>query len=223
MARDNGTEVYGKWYGRLLRLYPKSYQQQFAEPMQQTFGDLCNERKQSSDKIGGFVAGMYAETFVGIIKECTKEVVMNTKSNKSRVLIVVGVGLLIITTVVVLRSNSDDTIGPLSSFEDVKNKPNKKKYACLSDNQQAVDAVRRDDTGLGDNAEFSGFDLAASEGFLDVPAGTYYDITINSYLDNTAKGTISYEKDYGDYNYIIEKDSPEGGKWNFISMVACEK
>ena len=57
-------------YKKLLALYPRVFRERFGESMEQTFNDLCNERKQRTGQgFFGFVLRMFAETAVGITKE----------------------------------------------------------------------------------------------------------------------------------------------------------
>ena len=53
-------------YKNLLKLYPQEYRERFAESMQQTFNDRCNESKQESF---GFIAWFFMETVIGIVRE----------------------------------------------------------------------------------------------------------------------------------------------------------
>jgi hypothetical protein len=56
-------------YNRLLALYPQAFKERFRESMEQTFNDLCNERRQTGKGWLGFVLWTFAETATGIIKE----------------------------------------------------------------------------------------------------------------------------------------------------------
>ena len=57
-------------YKKLLSLYPSGFSEQFGEAMEQTFDDLCNERKRQAERgLFGFALWMFTETFIGIIKE----------------------------------------------------------------------------------------------------------------------------------------------------------
>lgn len=57
-------------YKKLLTLYPRAFREQLAESMEQTFNDLCNERKQQpAQGLFGFVLWMFAETAIGIARE----------------------------------------------------------------------------------------------------------------------------------------------------------
>lgn len=69
MASDRSIERYRRWYVRLLRLYPRPYRQRFAEPMAQTFTDLCRERGDRHRGLLGFAIATFAETSTAIIRE----------------------------------------------------------------------------------------------------------------------------------------------------------
>jgi hypothetical protein len=57
-------------YKKLLNHYPRAFQERFAESMEQTFNDLCTERKQQAEsKWSGFVLWIFIETALGIIRE----------------------------------------------------------------------------------------------------------------------------------------------------------
>lgn len=57
-------------YRKLITLYPRDFQEQFGRSMEQTFNDLCNERKQQTeDGLFGFVLWMFVETAMGIARE----------------------------------------------------------------------------------------------------------------------------------------------------------
>ncbi len=69
MRSDPAIDRYRRWYARLLRLYPRPFQQRFAEPMAQTFTDLCRERTDANRGLIGFALGTFAETSAEIIGE----------------------------------------------------------------------------------------------------------------------------------------------------------
>lgn len=57
-------------YNKLLRLYPRDFQERLGRSMEQTFNDLCNERKQQTEGgLFGFVLWMFVETAMGIARE----------------------------------------------------------------------------------------------------------------------------------------------------------
>jgi hypothetical protein len=69
MASDRAIGRYRRWYARLLRLYPRPFQEHFGEPMAQTFTDLCRERREANRGLHAFALGTFAETSAGIMRE----------------------------------------------------------------------------------------------------------------------------------------------------------
>jgi len=224
MARSNVGQ-YKATYAKLLRLYPKSYQQRFAEPMRQMFADMCHEREQNGQDTRGFAYKIYAETFTGVLAQHIQEVVMNIKTAKSK--IIVSAGLVGVIAIGALLTNysvrAAQTIEPGLGLKQVQALSKGTKSACLADVRSAADAVKRDDGFMELHGnKFSNFEMTEGGAIADVPAGTNYDLTINSYTDNTVKGTLTYEKGYGTYNYTTQK-LPAHGQWKLISIVACKQ
>lgn len=69
MSDEHAIARYRQWYRRLLRFYAKPHRERFGESMEQTFHDLCQERTEAGERLGGFVLWMFVETAAGIIKE----------------------------------------------------------------------------------------------------------------------------------------------------------
>ena len=69
MASDRAIVRYRRWYARLLRLYPRPFQERFGEPMAQTFTDLCRERTDANRGLHAFALGTFAETSAQIMRE----------------------------------------------------------------------------------------------------------------------------------------------------------
>ena len=69
MPSDRTIGRYRRWYARLLRLYPRPFQDRFAEPMAQTFTDLCRERTDAKVGLHAFALGTFAETFAAATRE----------------------------------------------------------------------------------------------------------------------------------------------------------
>ena len=144
-----------------------------------------------------------------------------------KLFVLIGSVVVILVTAAVLYlltrsdSSSSSLIPPMSTLEEARKLSKGAKGACLGDNPEAITAVKADDAFIDEAEEFSRFELAASEGIMDIPAGTNYETTINRYNDSIATGTIEYEKDYGKYNYTIKKSSG-AGEWEFMSLKACE-
>lgn len=80
MASDRAIGRYRRWYGHLLRLYPRAFRLRFAEPMAQTFTDLARERSRAGRSLIGFVAWTFVETTAGIIRENRAHMTMQTKN-----------------------------------------------------------------------------------------------------------------------------------------------
>jgi hypothetical protein len=56
-------------YGKLLNLYPRTFKEQLAESMEQTFQDLWNEKRQTKNGLFRFVLRTFIETAIGIFQE----------------------------------------------------------------------------------------------------------------------------------------------------------
>jgi hypothetical protein len=56
-------------YKRLLSFYPRTFREQLGESMEQTFHDLCNEKRQTKKELFGFVLWTFLETAIGIFRE----------------------------------------------------------------------------------------------------------------------------------------------------------
>jgi hypothetical protein len=69
MAADHRIARYRRWYARLLRLYPGPMRDRFAEPMAQTFADLCRERAHANRSVLAFVLEAHVETSAQIVRE----------------------------------------------------------------------------------------------------------------------------------------------------------
>jgi hypothetical protein len=93
MSADRDIGRYRRWYGRLLRLYPRPFRERFAEPMTQTFSDLARERREANRSLIGFTAGTFAETTAQILRENMTQL-MQTK-NYLRWVVVTAVVLAI--------------------------------------------------------------------------------------------------------------------------------
>jgi hypothetical protein len=68
-SSDRAIRRYRRWYARLLRLYPRPFQERFGEPMTQTFTDIARERTDANRVLVGFAIAMFAETSAGIMRE----------------------------------------------------------------------------------------------------------------------------------------------------------
>ena len=79
MSPDPAIGRYRGWYARLLRLYPRPFRERFAEPMTQTFTDLCRERRGTRRGLHAFVLGTFADTLAQIMRENMTQL-METKN-----------------------------------------------------------------------------------------------------------------------------------------------
>ena len=62
-------EKFRNLYKRLLDFYPRTFREQLAESMEQTFNDLCNEKRQDPRGLWSFALWTFGETAVGIFRE----------------------------------------------------------------------------------------------------------------------------------------------------------
>ena len=56
-------------YKRLIAFYPRTFREELGESMEQTFSDLCNEKRQNKRSLFGFIVSTFVETIAGIIQE----------------------------------------------------------------------------------------------------------------------------------------------------------
>jgi hypothetical protein len=66
---DSAARRYRTWYAALLRLYPRPFREQFGEGMEQTFHDLCRERRNAGRSLFGFALWIFCETSMGVVRE----------------------------------------------------------------------------------------------------------------------------------------------------------
>jgi hypothetical protein len=71
MAANVADRRYQKWYGMLLRLYPRPFRERFGEGMAQTFHDLCREHRDARRGLFGLALWVFFETSAGIVRENT--------------------------------------------------------------------------------------------------------------------------------------------------------
>src|SRR5581483_3988299 len=69
MARESTLLRSQRWYGRVLRLYPKSFRERFEESMQQTFRDVCRAHVSNGQGLLGLTLWLCLDTLGGIMKE----------------------------------------------------------------------------------------------------------------------------------------------------------
>src|SRR4030095_7061132 len=56
-------------YKRLIAFYPQPFREELGESMEQTFNDLCNEKRKAQQGLFGFILSTFIETIAGIIQE----------------------------------------------------------------------------------------------------------------------------------------------------------
>ena len=89
------------WYAKLLRLYPKHYRERFGESMEQTFNDLCRERRDAGDGLSGFVIWMFIETSAAIIRENAANIVRCSMERGSTIFLRLVISLIAIAALAV--------------------------------------------------------------------------------------------------------------------------
>jgi hypothetical protein len=99
--------VYEKTYRTLLSLYPFSFRERVGESMEQTFNDLCRERRDAGENLIGFVLWTFTDTLLGIIKEDFKS--MNLRTKITRISLVIMIATLGILLGVWWVNGKDDT------------------------------------------------------------------------------------------------------------------
>lgn len=62
-------------------------------------------------------------------------------------------------------------------------------------------------------------ELAAMSHLIDVPAGTNVDVKIASYSADAVTGSDRYPAEYGNYNFVMTKQS---GDWQITEFKHCE-
>ncbi len=67
MAYDN--DRYERIYSELLSWYPPQFRERVGESMEQTFRDLCNERRSAGQSLFSFALWTYFDTAQAIIRE----------------------------------------------------------------------------------------------------------------------------------------------------------
>lgn len=105
MSPDQTIGRYRRWYARLLRLYPRPFQQRFAEPMAQTFTDLMRERRDGRGLHAVAVAG-FADTSGHILRENVRHLMQTM--NYLRWVVVTAVVLAVPALLMALRIGVPD-------------------------------------------------------------------------------------------------------------------
>lgn len=152
---------------------------------------------------------------------------------KLKIVLVVVVVIAVALGIVIAIVNSNDKQAasnkpvsssiPVGSTLDVAKANSKGALpACLAENTEATAAVKKDDKLI--DGKYSTFDLAATSGIIDVPAGTNVDELIHSYDGKIVTGSIAYPAKYGKYNFKIvpNASSKPYGQWKMTYLAACK-
>ncbi len=90
MATDVAVRRYRACYAVLLRLYPRLFHERFGEGMEQTFHDLCRERRNAKRGLFGFALWIVFETLMGIMRENTTHMTQLSKTIPRVALVALG-------------------------------------------------------------------------------------------------------------------------------------
>jgi hypothetical protein len=100
---------YRRLYERVLRLYPATYQQHYAEGMAQTFSDVL--REHDADDLAICALGMFIDTLAGIVRENMSQVIQKTKEtamqNRNIVYIALATLLILAIPLVAMQFTSE--------------------------------------------------------------------------------------------------------------------
>jgi hypothetical protein len=99
MAYEYSIRRYRNWYGKLLRFYPKPFRERFGEGMEQTFNDLCRERKEAGKGLFAFALWAFVETSAGIIRENIGGIMMQNIIRKPSAWLPIAISLVVFTSI----------------------------------------------------------------------------------------------------------------------------
>jgi UDP-N-acetylmuramyl pentapeptide phosphotransferase/UDP-N-acetylglucosamine-1-phosphate transferase len=77
------------------------------ESMEQTFSDLCRERRAAGEGLFGFVLWTFTDTFVGILREDGRSMTQTAK-RYGQILLSVAAALAIIGTALLTRNTENE-------------------------------------------------------------------------------------------------------------------
>jgi hypothetical protein len=125
------------------------------------------------------------------------------------------IALVVIAGLVAYALTRNTTYTP-TTFTQVQG--NGTKVACLQkQDNPAVQVPDQDGTFIAN---------AVSLSIIDVPAGTNFDVFVNSYSATTATGTAIYTGKYGSYNFTATHDATNSNDaytagWKVTKFEAC--
>jgi hypothetical protein len=106
-------------YRKLLALYPRAFRERVGESMEQTFNDLCNERRRRAGRGSfGFLLWAFLETAAGAGREHARFVTQGgaMKTITTNPGAAAFVGLLFVTPLVLLNKIVGDRVEPFFSL-----------------------------------------------------------------------------------------------------------
>ncbi len=112
MAHKYSICRYRNWYAKLLRFYPKPYRERFGEGMEQTFNDLCRERKESGKGLFALALWVFVDTSTAIVRE---RITMITIPNKNIIRIALVTAFLLMLPLVAMQF-TDEVVWDLADF-----------------------------------------------------------------------------------------------------------
>ncbi len=104
MANENSIRRYRNWYAKLLRFYPRTFRKRFAEGMEQTFNDLCQERKEAGQGLLTLAFCTFVDTSTAIMIERMK---MFMKPDKNIIRIALVTALLLMIPLVAMQFTNE--------------------------------------------------------------------------------------------------------------------
>lgn len=113
MAPDTTTAQYRKTYSKLIQFYSRPYRERFGEGMEQTFGDLCRERRKAGRKLFPFALWVFAETCAGIVRERRATML---RENKRLFGIVTAITMLLMVPLIAMQFNNSGVEWTLTDF-----------------------------------------------------------------------------------------------------------
>ncbi|MDZ4860019.1 MAG: hypothetical protein SGI88_13655 [Candidatus Hydrogenedentes bacterium] len=109
---EHSIRRYRRWYATLLRLYSKPYHERFSEEMEQTFTDQLRERAADERGVVRCALWMFAETFMGIVRQNMSSTMMKNK----RIVVIVFVVACILMAPFVAMQFTDEVTWSLLDF-----------------------------------------------------------------------------------------------------------
>ena len=100
MASSAAGKGYRRRYAKLLRMYPRAFRERFGQGMEQTFHDLCRERRDTGRALFGLALWIFCETLVGIVKE---NLIQMSQMGKTTLRVALGALVLLVVPLAASR------------------------------------------------------------------------------------------------------------------------